>query len=126
MDAPRHTVIILSSGDSDGGSKATLAFSLGSTLLSAGQTATVFLIHEGCLWASAQAPMNLSKPDWKPVGEYINAFLDLNGKIVHCAVCDTRDKKKCGTRCGIRGRIEPGSLLDIAEAVQNGATVISI
>ena len=126
MTMNTDVVILLSSGDGDGGAKATLAFSLGATFLTVGRRTSVFLALDGCVWASVCAPLHLARPGWKTVGDYMEAVTGLNGRIVHCAVCEAgfdADDRECAS---IRNGVTSGTLLDIVAAVQGGAEVISI
>jgi predicted peroxiredoxin len=90
MDAPRKTVqtlVVLTTGKQDRGTRATLAFSWACTALAMGQSASVFCTMEGTLWAYRKSLPNTRVDGFEPLDVYVEQFLTLGGRLLVCAPC---------------------------------------
>jgi predicted peroxiredoxin len=91
-------VEMLTSGDEDEGKRATLAFSAACAAISMDFNTVVFLIGDGSHWAYEGACNPVAQPGFPPLGDLIDSFLNLGGRIYICAACDqvsnTSDKAK--------------------------------
>lgn len=85
-------VVMLTAGDEDGGTRATLAFSAACTAISMDFDTRVFLIGDGSHWAYESACATRAQPGFPPLTELVDAFLHLGGKIYLCAACDQASK----------------------------------
>lgn len=84
----KQYVVMLTSGDGDGGKRATLAFSAACTAIAMDFDTRVFLIGDGSQWAYERASDSLIQPGFPPLSELIDSFMNLGGKIYLCAACD--------------------------------------
>jgi uncharacterized protein involved in oxidation of intracellular sulfur len=87
MAADLNTMIILTTGKQDRGTRATLAFAWGCAALAMGQTASIFLTMDGTVWALKGATKDVSVGGFEPLKNYIQQFTDLGGEVLVCAPC---------------------------------------
>jgi predicted peroxiredoxin len=87
MSKELGTMIVLTTGKQDRGTRATLAFSWGCAALAMGQTVAVYLTMDGTVWASKGAADNVSVAGFETLDCYIEQFLALGGEILVCAPC---------------------------------------
>ncbi len=81
-------VVLLTSGNEDGGKRATLAFSAACTAISMDFDTVVFLMGEGSHWAYEGACNSVVQLGFPPLAELLDSFLSLGGRIYSCAACD--------------------------------------
>jgi len=98
-------LIILSSGRSDGGKKATLAFHIGLGALAVGDEVTLYLAMDGACWAYEQCSAGIHIPEDRPVSEYVADFQELGGTILLCSRCADG---LCGDQCPAERDMIPG------------------
>jgi predicted peroxiredoxin len=81
------TMIVLTTGKQDRGTRATLAFSWGCAALAMGQNVSVYLTMDGTIWAVKGAAKGVEVGGFEPLEDYVEQFLGLGGKILVCAPC---------------------------------------
>lgn len=80
-------LIILTTGKSDRGTRATLAFAWGCAALAMGQAVSLFLTMEGTVWAMKGAAKGVEVGGFEPLEEYVEQFIGLGGELLVCAPC---------------------------------------
>jgi uncharacterized protein involved in oxidation of intracellular sulfur len=80
-------LITLTTGKSDRGTRATLAFSWGCAALAMGKQVSIFLTMDGTVWAIRGATKGVEVGGFEPLENYIDQFLSLGGEILVCAPC---------------------------------------
>ena len=89
-------LIILSTGRSDSGKKATLAIQIGIGALAVGDEVNLYLAMDGACWAFAQCSAGACVPGDEPVAQYVQQYLELGGTILLCSRCA---EGLCGDQC---------------------------
>jgi predicted peroxiredoxin len=87
MAAELNTMIVLTTGKQDRGTRATLAFAWGCAALAMQQTASIFLTMDGTVWALKGATREVAVGGFEPLTNYVQQFTDLGGEILVCAPC---------------------------------------
>jgi uncharacterized protein involved in oxidation of intracellular sulfur len=80
-------VVVLTTGKTDRGVRATLAFGWACTALALGKNVSIYLTMDGTIWAMIKSAKNVEVEGFEPLQEYIDQFIDLGGKIHVCAPC---------------------------------------
>ena len=89
-------LIILSTGRSDSGKKATLALQIGIGALAVGDEANLYLAMDGACWGFRQCSAGIGIPEDRKVSEYVADFQELGGHIMLCSRCA---EGLCGEQC---------------------------
>lgn len=84
----KNYVVMLTADHTDGGKRATLAFSAACAAIAMELNAIVFLIGDGSYWAYEGASDDVVAKGFPPLRELMDTFLDLGGNIYICATCD--------------------------------------
>ena len=91
MDEPlkqeTEVVVVLTTGKTDRGIRATLAFGWACTALALGKRVSIYLTMDGTVWAMQNAAKNVKVDGFENLQEYIDQFIDLGGEILVCAPC---------------------------------------
>ncbi|MCA9265218.1 MAG: DsrE family protein [Planctomycetales bacterium] len=87
MDQEKQVVVVLTTGKSDNGKNATLAFSCGLSALALGQNATVFLTSDGAVWGYRDSAEGIAVQGFSPLQTLIDEFLQAGGQVLLCSVC---------------------------------------
>ena len=82
-----EVVVVLTTGKTDRGVRATLAFGWACTALALGKRVSIYLTMDGTVWAMQNAAKNVKVEGFENLQEYIDQFIDLGGKILVCAPC---------------------------------------
>ncbi len=124
--AGRNYVVMLTSGGSDGGKRATLAFAAACAALSLDLDTLVFLIGDGSHWAYEGNSDPVSEPGFPPLSELMDDFTDLGGNIYICATCE----RVCSALLGEDGQlskrrpeIQPRGLATVLSHMVGGTSV---
>jgi len=80
-------VVVLTTGKTDRGVRATLAFGWACTALALGKNVSMYLTMDGTIWAMKNSAKNVKVEGFEPLQEYIDQFIDLGGKMHVCAPC---------------------------------------
>ena len=81
------TIVVLTSGKQDRGTRATLAFSWACAALAMGKTVAVYLTMDGTVWSSKAAGNSVQVQGFDPISEYMEQFFALGGRLLVCAPC---------------------------------------
>jgi len=87
MGKETTTLITLTTGKQDRGTRATLAFSWGCAALAMGQKVSMFLTMEGTVWAVRGSMRDVEVGGFEPLEDYLDQFLALGGELLVCAPC---------------------------------------
>ncbi len=87
MKEQPDTLITLTTGKQDRGTRATLAFSWGCTSLAMGQKVAIFLTMEGTVWAAKGAMKGVTVGGFESLDAYLEQFISLGGELLVCAPC---------------------------------------
>ncbi len=104
------TMIVLTTGKQDSGTRATLAFSWGCAALAMGQSAAVYMTMDGTVWASRGAARDVSVAGFESLQDYVEQFVELGGEILVCAPCSEY-------YCSFDPNTNPGALIEEATLV---------
>jgi uncharacterized protein len=80
-------MIILTTGAEDRGNRATIAFAMGVSSLISGVDTTVFMTMGGTFWSRMSACTKVRIDGFDPLSDYIEQFIELDGKILVCSPC---------------------------------------
>jgi uncharacterized protein involved in oxidation of intracellular sulfur len=80
-------VIVLTTGKTDRGVRATLAFGWACTALALGKKVSMYLTMDGTIWAMQNSAKSVKVDGFEPLQEYRDQFIELGGKILVCAPC---------------------------------------
>jgi len=87
MESPKQVVVVLTTGKSDNGKNATLAFSCALSAQALGQPTTIFLTSDGAVWGYAGSADGISVQGFSPLQILIQQFIESDGQILLCSVC---------------------------------------
>jgi len=94
------TLVVLTNGKQDRGTRATLAFAWACTSLAMGKTTALYLTMDGTLWSMKNSADGVRVEGFEPLTEYIDQFLLLGGELLVCAPCSeyycSFDRSKIG------------------------------
>jgi predicted peroxiredoxin len=109
MASPSRMLIILTTGPEDRGSRATLAFSMGTAALISGVEVSIYLTMGGTFWSREGSERAVHIPGFDPLATYIQQFTEASGKLLVCSPCDAfycaiakEERLRAGAeRCGL-------------------------
>ena len=81
------TLITLTTGKQDRGTRATLAFSWGCAALAMGKKVSIYLTMDGTVWATKGASKNVEVGGFESLEVYLEQFCSLGGELLVCAPC---------------------------------------
>ena len=84
---PKGHLLVLTHGQEDGGSRATLTFALAVSLQAMGEEVIVFLHAQAAIWAFESAIQSIHIPGFDRLSTYIKLFEETGGQIYVCASC---------------------------------------
>lgn len=84
---PLDSLIVLTTGKQDRGTRATLAFSWACTAAAMGKKTAIYLTMDGTLWALKETAHGVKVDGFEPLEEYIAQFDVLGGSLLVCAPC---------------------------------------
>lgn len=87
MNSNTDTMITLTTGKQDRGTRATLALSWGCAALAMGQNVSIFLTMDGTIWASKDSAKEVTVAGFEPLEDYFEQFSELGGELLVCAPC---------------------------------------
>jgi len=112
-----NTMIVLTSGKQDRGSRATLALSWGCAALAMGQSVTLYLTMDGTTWAMKGSALQVQVAGFDPLSVYFEQFTELGGQITVCAPCSEH-------YCSIE-LLKPGGKLRNTATLTGLTTIVS-
>lgn len=87
MSKHADTIIAVTTGKQDRGTRATLAFAWGCAALAMGQSVTIFLTMEGTIWSAIGAGKDVSVAGFESLEAYMEQFTSLGGELLVCGPC---------------------------------------
>ncbi len=87
MSKEVDTVLVLTTGKQDRGTRATLAFSWGCAALAMGQSASIFLTMDGTVWSMQGSMSKITVAGFDSLETYYEQFVELGGEILVCGPC---------------------------------------
>lgn len=87
MSDQSKTMIVLTTGKHDRGTRATLAFSWGCAALAMGEIVSIYLTMDGTVWATRGATKGVEVNGFEPLQSYVEQFHQLGGNLLVCAPC---------------------------------------
>ncbi len=122
---PRY-VVMLATGDSDGGKRATLAFATACVAMSMELDTQVFLIGDGSHWAYEGCCEPVAHTGFPALKDLVESFMEMGGQIYICSACD----QACTIEMAADGRfkrrrvgIQPRGLAAVLDHTVGGTTV---
>ena len=121
----KNYVVMLTADQSDGGKRATLAFSAACAAIAMDLNAIVFLIGDGSYWAYEGSCDDVVAKGFPPLTELVDTFLELGGNIYICATCDQvcSVPDEVGTMKKRHPAIQPRGLAAILTHMVGGTSV---
>jgi uncharacterized protein len=117
IDTP-DTLITLTTGKQDRGTRATLTFAWGCAALAMGKTVTIYLTMDGTVWATKGSMKGVSVGGFEPLNDYLEQFIALDGKLLVCAPCSEY-------YCSVESINNQGTMIPEAE-LTGLATIVSL
>lgn len=121
----RNYVVMLASGNQDGGKRATLAFSAACAAIAIDLDTHVFLIGDGAHWAYEGSCEPVLQQGFPALTDLMDSFTEMGGKIYICSTCDSV--------CGVPGEegqkqprrkeIQPRGLAAVLSHMVGGTSV---
>lgn len=87
MNEHDDSMIVLTTGKADRGTRATLAFSWACSSAAMGLRTSLFLTMDGSSWAVPGATRGVQVAGFEPLEQYLESFLALGGRLLVCAPC---------------------------------------
>ena len=87
MNDETDTLIALTTGKQDRGTRATLAFAWGCAALAMGQKVSMFLTMDGTVWGLRGSMKDVAVGGFEPLEDYLDQFCTLGGELLVCAPC---------------------------------------
>jgi predicted peroxiredoxin len=81
-------VILLASGNDDGGMRATLAFTAATCAAAMDKRTIVFMVGDGAHWAYDGRAAGVQQQGFPPLGELMDCLLEMGGEMYVCSTCD--------------------------------------
>lgn len=81
-------LVMITTGQDDGGKKATLGFSAACCSAAMGTKTSIFLVGDGAAWGYEGHGTGVHHPGFPPLEDLITDFLDVGGEVLICSACD--------------------------------------
>jgi predicted peroxiredoxin len=81
-------VVLLATGNDDGGKRATLAFTAATCAAAMDKRTIVFLAGDGAHWAYEGRAAGVQQKGFPPLDELVGCLIDMGGEIYVCSTCD--------------------------------------
>ena len=95
-------VVILTTGDEDGGKRATLAFTAATCAAAMDRRTVVFMVGDGAHWAYEGRAATVRQAGFPPLQDLMDSLVEMGGEMYVCSTCD-------GV-CSIAGEHDAGGL----------------
>ena len=81
-------VVILATGDEDGGKRATLALTAATCGAAMDKQVTLFLVGDGAHWAYEGRTAGVQQNGFPPLQELMDCLVEMEGNVYVCSTCD--------------------------------------
>ncbi len=81
-------VVLLATGNDDGGKRATLAFTAATCAAAMDKRTIVFLAGDGAHWAYEGRAAGVQQKGFPPLDELVGCLIEMGGEIYVCSTCD--------------------------------------
>jgi predicted peroxiredoxin len=119
-------LVLLTSGNEDGGKRATLAFSTACSAVAMDMTPHLFLVGDGSFWAYEGHTHGIHASGFPPLEELVESYLELGGNLYICSACD----QVCSLLPDQHGQslikrlgVEPRGLASVLHYTVNGSSI---
>ncbi len=119
-------LVLLTSGNEDGGKRATLAFSTACSAVAMDMTPHLFLVGDGSFWAYEGHTQGIHASGFPPLEELVESYLELGGNLYVCSACDqvcSLLPDQSGQSLIKRLGVEPRGLASVLHYTVNGSSV---
>ena len=128
MEEKSRHLLVLTHGQEDGGSRATLAFALAVSLQAMGAEVVVYLHSHASVWAFEKISQNINIPGFDSLGVYIDLFLESEGTLYACASCVddiNNDPRYTGQYAvgSVRKTVVPAGITTLASLMMERKTI---
>lgn len=86
--AQETLVVILATGNEDGGKRATLAFTAATCAAAMDKRVIMFMVGDGAHWAYEGRTTGVQQNGFPPLEELMDCLIDMDGNIYVCSTCD--------------------------------------
>jgi len=95
-------VVLLATGNDDGGKRATLAFTAATCAAAMDKRTIVFMVGDGAHWAYEGRVAGVQQKGFPPLEELVDCLIEMGGEMYVCSTCDEV--------CSVPSDDEPGNL----------------
>ena len=88
MATQEPLVVLLATGNDDGGKRATLAFTAATCAAAMDKRTIMFLVGDGAHWAYEGRTGGIQQTGFPALEELMESFVDMGGEIYVCSACD--------------------------------------
>lgn len=81
-------VVFLVSDNSDGGKRATLAFTAATCAAAMDKRVIIFMVGDGAHWAYEGRTAHVQQHGFPPLGELLDCLIEMGGEMYVCPTCD--------------------------------------
>lgn len=81
-------VILLATGNEDGGKRATLAFTAATCAAAMDKRTVMFMVGDGAHWAYQGRTAGVKQNGFPPLAELMDCLIEMGGEMYVCSTCD--------------------------------------
>lgn len=81
-------VVVLATGNDDGGRRATLAFTAATCAAAMDKRTIVFMVGDGAYWAYEGRTAGVRQQGFPPLTELVDCLVEMGGEMFVCSACD--------------------------------------
>ena len=119
-------LVMLTSGNEDGGKRATLAYTAACTSDAMGHRTQVFLAGDGSFWGCRGREEGVVVKGFPPLEELMESFCELGGEVYICSACDG----VCAVQCGDEEQdlvrhswVQPRGMAAVLDTLESGRSL---
>jgi predicted peroxiredoxin len=89
-DTPKDQtlVVLLATGNEDGGKRATLAFTAATCAAAMDKRTVMFMVGDGAHWAYEGRAAGVQQKGFPPLEELMDCLIEMGGEMYVCSTCD--------------------------------------
>ena len=81
-------VVLLATGNDDGGKRATLAFTAATCAAAMDKRTIMFMVGDGAHWAYEGRTEGVQQKGFPPLAELMDCLIEMGGEMYVCSTCD--------------------------------------